>query len=178
MGEILLLIFGVTASGLAAIGGYFKWQGDADIALLVDKVTKIFCSRQKGYYELKFEIPLVNQGKQNGMLMEVFSQPAYCGKIMEQVAITSRCRLKNEEPRKDWYWESVIIKKNTSHTLEGSVIINYQGSSKQLATELSELTLVFHTKTLGRKKIDLKVNELILNLKEILKVGDGPSITG
>lgn len=171
MEGILALVLGVLTTGILAVNGYFKFQGDANITLIPEDMKNVSLQKKDGQYHLSFELPLINKGKQNGMLMEIFAQPAYLGKIMEKVVVVPRFRLKTNM-RPDWYWEAVIIKKNTAHILEGSVIIQFIGESGNLIDELPKFTLVLHTKTIGRTPIQLSVTELNFDLKEILESGD------
>lgn len=174
MEEIIALVLGVLTSGALVVKGYFKWQGDAEITVLPEDIKEITLKKIGDKFQLNFKVPLVNTGKQNGMLMEVFAQPAYQGKVFEKIITIPRFRLLNNAPRQDWYWEAMIIKKNTSHVLEGSVIIQYPGTLKQLTREFPELNLVVHTKSVGRSQIEIRVAELNFNLEEISESGDEP----
>lgn len=166
MSEFLLALSIFAGTLTAALAGYFWYQGDSDIVFETQSTRdfKIEHNPSKQEVYCRCLIPLANRGRQNGMIINVFCQPMYCGRIMERLEILPCLRLYQEPLRKNGYWEAVIIKKNTTHLTEMSVKIRYNTDFNYLLKEVPCLTVVIHYQTIGRSGIQWRLAEIKFNL--------------
>jgi hypothetical protein len=98
------------------------------------------------------------------MVINVFCQPMYCGKVMEKLEIIPRLRLSREPLRRNGYWEAVIIKKNTTHLTELEVKIRAQIDLRSLINEVPHLTVLIYYQTVGRNGMQLRLAEIQFDL--------------
>jgi hypothetical protein len=158
-----LACLGTLAASLAV---FFHYQGDSEItfdtaAVRDSRVTKNMPQRTIRCHCL---ISLANRGRQNGMVINVFCQPMYYGKIMEQLDITARLRLLDAPARRNGYWEAVIVKKNSAHLVELEVTIRSQVELLQLAREIPSLKVIIYYQVVGRDGIQWHLSEARFDL--------------
>lgn len=114
-------------------------------------------------------IPLSNKGEQQGMVNNVFCQPVYCGKIMDELTISSHLylvRKEKDEIQESSYWKSLILKKNAH--FDTKLVVNIQNSSISLASlvqELDRIQLLIYYQVVGRKGIQWRLAELSVPLE-------------
>jgi hypothetical protein len=158
-----LACLGTMAAGLAV---YFRCQGDSEIvfdtaAARDSRVTKNMLQR---VIRCRCLIPLSNLGRQNGMVINVFCQPMYYGKIMEQLDITARLRLLTSPLRHNNYWEAVIIKKHTTQLAELEVTIRSQADLARVVREIPRLKVIIYYQVVGRDGIQWRLSEAHFNM--------------
>lgn len=175
MEEILAGISGVVLTAAAALGVFLRRQGDARLILHTDRaagfrVDKVEEGEGESRVEISWRMPLINYGRQNGMVLEVLGQVEYPGEIYSRLEVLPRFRLQGL--RRDWYWEAVIIKKGARHVVEGSVVIRFQGSLAELKEQLGRLKMVVYYKVIGRGKMTWRTGDLRIPLT-IVPVSQG-----
>lgn len=164
---MLLLALFTFAGGLtAALAIYFWHQGDSDIVFEVKDAHAFQVKHEPFNREIycRCLIPLTNRGRQHGMVVNVFCQPMYCGKVMEKLEIVPRLRLCREPLRQNGYWEAVIIKKNTTHLAELEVKIRARIDLSSLVREVPRLTMLIFYQTVGRNGMQLRLAEIQFDL--------------
>ena len=164
--EFILAVLACVGTLSATLAVYFRYQGDSEIlfdtkATQDYRVTKNVLQRVIRCHCL---IPLANRGRQNGMVINVFCQPMYYGKIMEQLDITARLRLLDAPPRQNSYWEAVIVKKNTAHLVELEVTIRSQADLFRVAREIPSLKVIIYYQVVGRDGIQWHLSEAKFDL--------------
>jgi hypothetical protein len=153
-----LACLGTLAASLAV---FFHYQGDSEITFDAasardSRVTKNMLQRT---IRCRCLISLANRGRQNGMVINVFCQPMYYGKIMEQLDITARLRLLDAPARRNGYWEAVIVKKNSTHLVELEVTIRSQVDLPCLTREIPSLKVIIYYQVVGRDGIQWHLSE-------------------
>lgn len=164
--EFILAALACMGTLSATLAVYFRYQGDSEIlfdtrAAREYRVTKNMLQR---VIRCRCLIPLANRGRQNGMVINVFCQPMYYGKIMEQLDITARLRLLDTPPRQNSYWEAVIIKKNAAHLVELEVAIRSQADLFRVTREIPSLKVIIYYQVVGRDGIQWHLSEAQFDL--------------
>ncbi len=164
--EFILAALACLGTLAASLAVYFHYQGDSEItfdtgAARDSRVTKNMLQRS---IRCRCLIPLANHGRQNGMVINVFCQPMYYGKIMEQLDITARLRLLDAPARRNGYWEAVIVKKNTARLVELDVTVRSQVDLTMVAREIPCLKVIIYYQVVGRDGIQWHLSEAQFNL--------------
>jgi hypothetical protein len=169
MFEFLLAACGLAGSLAAALTVFFRCQGDCCISLEAEAAREFSYTLSAGGRELlcRCQIPLTNHGRQQGMLLNVFCQVQYFGKVMDQLAIVSYLRLLRHPRREDGYWEAVIIKKESTHMAELVLKLRSEQEILQLLPELPRLDVLVHYQTVGRSGIQWRVAEVSFDLRRL-----------
>lgn len=163
--EFLLATLGFAGTVTAALATYFRFQGDCKIYLETEAARDFSLTHHPGEEGIlcRCTIPVTNGGKQQGMLLNVFCQPMYCGKIMEQLEIIPSFRLLRE-PYRHGYWEAVIVKKQTTMMAELELKIRYQGELEKIIKEVPRLSILIHYQAVGRSGFQWRVAEVKFDL--------------
>jgi hypothetical protein len=172
--EFLLATLAFAGTLSTALAAYLHFQGDCNIYFDCDNAGDFSVTRMSEPQALRCRcmIPLVNQGKQQGMLLNVFCQPLYCGKIMEQLEFLPRLHRLREPFRKGDYWEAVIVKKNSSQMVELGMAIHSLVNLDILIREVPRLTCLIHYQTVGRRGFHWRLSEISFDLSKSQKPGD------
>ncbi len=159
--EFLLAALVCLGTLTAAMAVYFKYQGDCDILFDTQAVRNQQVSKQMLQRTIYCHclIPMVNRGRQNGMVINVFCQPMYYGKIMEQLEIAARMRLLDAPLRQNGYWEAVISKKKTTQLAELAVTIRSHADLRTVIREIPCLQVIVYYQVVGRDGIQWRLAE-------------------
>ncbi len=170
---VAALAFAGTLTG--ALAAYFWYQGDSEILFETDAVRDVSVVMNAANREIHCRclIPLTNRGRQQGMVVNVFCQPMYYGKIMEKLEILPRLRLLRQPMRESGYWEAVIIKKNTSQLVELELTIRSHTDLNDVIREIPWLTVIIHYQVVSKSGISWHLAETRFNLKKLQGKGDG-----
>lgn len=169
LGEFILAALTFTGTLAAGLAVYFWYQGDSIIVFETDAAHNFQISKNDANREIycRCLIPLVNKGKQNGMVINALCQPSYCGKIMSKLEIIPRIHLYQEPPKDSGYWEAVIIKKNSKHLAELEVKIRSLADLERVIRDVQHLTIIIHYQTVGRDGIQWKLAEVKFDLAQL-----------
>lgn len=164
--EFILAALACLGTLAASLAVYFHYQGDSEIifdaaASRDSRVTKNMLQR---IIRCRCLIPLSNRGRQSGMVINVFCQPMYYGKIMEQLDIAARLRLLDTPARRNDYWEAVIIKKGTVRLAELEVTVRSQIDLPKVAREIPSLRVIIYYQVVGRDGIQWRLSEARFDL--------------
>lgn len=170
---IAALAFAGTLTGALAV--YLLYSGDSEIVFETDAIRDSSVVLNPSAREIRCRclVPLTNRGRQQGMVVNVFCQPMYYGKIMERLEILPRLRPLRQPMRETGYWEAVIIKKNISIPVEMELIIKYQTELNELIREIPWLTVIIYYQVIGKSGIRWQLAETRFNLKKLQSKGDG-----
>ncbi len=158
--EFILAALACIGTLTATLAVYFRYQGDSEIVFDAKaardyRVTKNMLQRT---IRCRCLIPLANRGRQNGMVINVFCQPMYYGKIMEQLEITAKLR-PMDAPVRNGYWEAVIVKKKTASLTELEVAIYSKADLHIVAREIPRLKVIIYYQVVGRDGIQWHLSE-------------------
>lgn len=155
------------AGSLSAALAVYYWQlGNNNILLDTASAREIEVRHHHSSQEIYCSclIPLSNRGEQQGMVNNIFCQPVYCGKIMKELEIIPAIRLVRKNLKEEWYWESLILKRNDCYLTELCVKIRSQIELPLVIKEVPRLTVLIYYQVVGRKGLKWKLAEISFNL--------------
>ncbi len=166
MSVFLWSLFGA-GGALGALATFAKLQGDCEILLeteaahgfrveLLEEKREICCSCL---------VPLVNRGRQQGMVLNVFCRPEYWGKIMEKLEVSSYLKLAGEAGRKDTYWEALILKKGARLLTELTLRIRSEVELAEVLREVPRAAVAVYYQVTGRTGMRWHLAELSFPLR-------------
>lgn len=164
--EFLLAAIACLGTMTAGLAIYFRYQGDSDILFDTQAARnyRVFKNVLQRTIHCQCLIPLINRGRQNGMVINVFCQPMYYGKIMEQLEIASHLRLLDAPLRRNNYWEAVIVKKKSTQLTELTVTIRPQADIRTVVREIPRLKVIIYYQMVGRDGIQWRLAEVQFDL--------------
>ncbi|MDR3588547.1 MAG: hypothetical protein P4N41_02690, partial [Negativicutes bacterium] len=113
--SVLLLLVVIVA---VAVWLYIARQGDAEFEFLVDQRTDFKLDELTADTAVfSCNIPFVNKGTQDGTIMDCYPRHLLPQEQFDEVETSSRLELEGK-PRKDGYFEALIVPKTT-----GSAVI-------------------------------------------------------
>lgn len=124
--EFLTVLIILVLVAVVGIWLFIANQGDAHFKFIVDQRTE-FSLKEKTQDTATFitTIPFVNDGTQDGTLMDVFSRHFLPYEQFDAVDTDTRLTLDTVN-RNDGYWEAYIVPKNTG----GSIILTVKFTAK------------------------------------------------
>ncbi|HHV35269.1 MAG TPA: hypothetical protein GXX59_06780 [Syntrophomonadaceae bacterium] len=164
-----LVAFIACASTLsAALAAYYWRLGNHNILLDTAAAHEFIVQHHVSGSEIDCSclIPLSNKGEQQGMVNNVFCQPVHCGKIMNDLEISSHLRLVRDNMRKNGYWESLILKKNDYFITELAVKIRSRINISSLIREVPCMKMIIYYQVIGRKGIQWRLAEISIPLQK------------
>ena len=164
--EFILAALACLGTLAASLAVYFHYQGDSEIAFdtVAARDSRVTKNMPQRTIRCRCLIPLANRGRQNGMVINVFCQPMYYGKIMERLDITARLRLLEAPARRNDYWEAVIVKKNTVRLVELEVTVHSQVDLFSVTREIPCLKVIIYYQVVGRDGIQWRLAEAQFDL--------------
>lgn len=117
----------VAALLVLAVWLYIARQGDAEFEFLVDQRTKfIVTEADEKSAVFTCKVPFVNQGTQDGTIMDAYTRHLLPCEQYDGVEVISRLELESA-PREDAYWEALIVPKGTGQ----AVVVTLKLTAKQ-----------------------------------------------
>jgi hypothetical protein len=164
--EFILAALACLGTLAASLAVFFHYQGDSEIIFdtTATRDSRVIKNMLQRTIRCRCLIPLANRGRQNGMVINVFCQPMYYGKIMEQLDITARLRLLEAPARRNAYWEAVIVKKNSAQLVELEVTVRSQVDLLRVAREIPSLKTIIYYQVVGRDGIQWHLSEARFDL--------------
>lgn len=107
--SFLLLLIALAAVFAVAIWLFLLRQGDAEFMFLTDSRTEFTLqeiTQDKAVFVC--QVPFVNRGTQDGTLVDVFPRHLLPVEYFDSVNVAAKITIASQ-PRKDDYWEAVII---------------------------------------------------------------------
>lgn len=131
------MLIGIVALIAVCVWLYFLRQGDAEFVFLTDSRTEF---QLKEITETKAvfvsQIPFVNRGTQDGTLVDVFPRHLLPYEYYDAVHSESRITIASQ-PRKDDYWEAVILNSGKGDT--AILEVTFTAKEGDIRTALSEM---------------------------------------
>lgn len=155
------------AGSLSAALAVYYWQlGNNNILLDTASAREIEVKHHHSSREIYCSclIPLSNIGEQQGMVNNIFCQPVYYGKIMNELEIIPSIRLVQRNMAENWYWESLILKRNDCYLTELRVKISSLIELPLVIKKIPQLTILLYYQVVGRKGIKWKLAEISFDL--------------
>jgi len=163
------LVAFITCAGAvsAALAVYYLSSGNHNILLDTEGARQFAVQSDHAGREICCSclLPLANKGEQQGMVNNVFCQPVYGGKIMNDLEIRAHLRLAAEEKGENSYWKSVILKKNDCLTTELKLVVRSRVDLSALLGALPRVKVLIYYQVVGRKGIEWKLAEITMPLE-------------
>ncbi len=143
-----LSLAALMASGSMLLWGYFSLQGDCDIVVHRHELAELTVSATDSRVRLRFMVPVSNQGRQKGMLVEFMCRPEFPGKFFRELEVATK--VYSPIRRADGYWEAVLMEKG--QTLPAVFEVSLSGPRQALRQlhDLPHLDFVVHYQVIGR----------------------------
>ncbi|MGB9791636.1 MAG: hypothetical protein ACPLTR_03560 [Thermacetogeniaceae bacterium] len=169
---IAALAFAGTLAG--ALTWYLISSGSSDIVFETGAIRDYSVTLNQADHEIRCRclIPLTNRGRHQGMVVNVFCQPMYYGKIMEKLEINTRLRPVRQSKKETDYWEAIILKKGASLPVELEMMIKYRTDLNEVIREIPWLTAILYYQVIDKRGIRWQLAETRFNLKKLQSKGD------
>lgn len=163
-------------------GKIMQWKhGDCNIFADVEKLQNFEYEKDERGLKLSFEVPIVNTGKQHGLIIDLNARLQPKGDIFRYNIIS--CRIINMgNVRFDDYWEGLVLKPNKTANLK--ILLSIEGKFKEEDLETFNVDLLmrhygrglmqFKRTQIPLKFADFKKAEKPLNLTSMFEVPDKP----
>ncbi|EKP95772.1 hypothetical protein [Thermaerobacter subterraneus] len=150
------------AAGPAALALYIRRQGDADVRVDARGVTILDTHRDAGRWQVRFRLPVVNRGRQKGMLYEILVRPEFPGRW----AAPARWSVAFFWPgvQETGYWSATLLKPGQEVPLE--IELTAYGPEEVLdrLARLERLDLVVRHGVIGRTPLRWYLTDVHLPL--------------
>ncbi len=165
--------------GLAAIAGAFyvfiRRQGDCDAVIDVAKARDFAVKVDGDEAVVSCLVPLVNKGRQDGMVVELLCEPSHPGRTPGRPKILPFCcRYEGAAADEDdWYWKALLLHRGETVVLKLGASITFRKRAPGddvlgLLASLPGLMLRIHSKTIGRRSITWRLSELAFPLDRMV----------
>lgn len=150
-----------------AVGLYIKSKGDCRFAFLVDQRTPFELKEMQDNYAIfSCQVPFVNNGTQDGTLIDVHLRTLLPHEYYDKVDVDGRLHNAGD-PRNDHYWEAVII----PYGAGGSAVINIKltavdGDIRAALAAMVDMPMYIVFEVVGRRPIDLYKTYMVLTQEE------------
>ncbi|SMD00887.1 hypothetical protein [Sporomusa malonica] len=168
--EFLAVLLILVVGAAVGIWLYIVNQGDAHFQFIVDQRTDFTLAEiTKDAATFRTVVPFINNGTQDGTLMDVFPRHFLPYEQFDAVDTDARLTLDSAD-RNDGYWEAYIVPKNTG----GSIILTVKFTAKNgdIAAALKDMVdmpidIVFQV--VARSPWYIDKNRLVMTASEIHK---------
>lgn len=152
----------LAGAGAAALGAFFRIQGDADVVLEPDRLELLERKRLADRLYLRCSLPLWNRGRQKGMVLEVLGRPEYLGPCMAELMVAVRASWPERNPH--GYWEAVLVDPGQRLRLVLEVEVRGTPGALRRLLERPSLPLVVRYAVIGRTPMRWLVDEVAVPL--------------
>ncbi|MCL6449846.1 MAG: hypothetical protein K6T75_00935 [Acetobacteraceae bacterium] len=174
MEAVLGSVTGVLAAALL-YAAFLSWQGDADIVLQVENAQPRNLTVSDGQARFELAVPLFNRGKQDGMVLEFLVRPGFVGQLKGRARIRAGA-VWGEDDEGSGYWRAALLRRREA--LPARVFLEVQlhtgdPARDRLPAALPRIPLAIYFEFVGRKQIEWRLAELVLNPSDFVGVGAG-----
>ena len=168
--EFLAVLLILVLGAIVGIWLYIANQGDAHFKFVVEQRTAFrLKSMTQDSATFVSTVPFVNNGTQDGTLMDVFPRHFLPCEQFDAVDTDSRLTLDSAN-RNDGYWEAYIVPRNTG----GSIIVTVKftakaGDIKAALKDMVDMPLDIIFQVVARSPWYIHKNRLIMTADEIHK---------
>ncbi|ADU51458.1 hypothetical protein Tmar_1345 [Thermaerobacter marianensis DSM 12885] len=152
------------AAGPAALALYVRRQGDADVRCDAGAVEILEVDRSPGCWRVRFRLPVVNRGRQKGMLYEILVRPEFLGRW----AAPLRWSVAFFWPgvQETGYWSATLLKPGQVVPLEVELAAYGPAGALDRLAALNAMGLVVRHGVIGRTPLRWVLTEVRLPLAE------------
>lgn len=168
--EVLAVLLILVVGAIVAIWLYIAKQGDAHFQFIVDQRTDFTLTEiTQAAATFKATVPFVNNGTQDGTLMDVFPRHFLPCEQFDAVDTDVRLTLDSAN-RSDGYWEAYIVPYNTG----GAVIVTVtftakDGNIREALTDMVDMPIDIIFQVVARSPWYMDKNRLVMTAAEIHK---------
>ncbi|HWR42692.1 hypothetical protein [Sporomusa sp.] len=168
--EVLAVLVILVLGAAVGIWLYIANQGDAHFQFIVDQRTDFTLTEvTKDTATFSATVPFINNGTQDGTLMDVFPRHFLPYEQFDAVDTDSRLTLDCAN-RSDGYWEAYIVPKNTG----GSIILTVKFTAKAgdimaALKDMVDMPIDIVFQVVARSPWYIHKNRLVMTASEIQK---------
>ena len=161
------------AAAPAGLAAYLRRQGDADVRCEAGAVEVLGIQRRPGCWLVRFRLPMVNRGRQKGMLYEILIRPEFLGRW----AAPLRWSVALFWPgvQETGYWSAALLKPGQAVPLEVELAAFGPDDVIDRLSDLEELVLVVRHGCIGRTPLRWALTEVRLPLAKARPVAAAPA---
>lgn len=150
------------AAAPAGLAAYLRRQGDADVRCEAGAVEVLGIQRRPGCWLVRFRLPMVNRGRQKGMLYEILIRPEFLGRW----AAPLRWSVALFWPgvQETGYWSAALLEPAQVVPLEVELAAFGPDDVIDRLSQLEELGLVVRHGCIGRTPLRWVLTEVRLPL--------------
>jgi hypothetical protein len=165
--SVLLLLLVIVA---VALWLFVARQGDAEFEFLVDQRTDIKLEELTGdTVVFSCNIPFVNKGTQDGTIMDLYPRHLLPQEQFDAVEVSSRLELETR-PRKDGYFEALIVPKTTGNAVILTLTFRTKGGDiRRAMTEMVDMRVDIVFQIVGRSKWYITKQPMMVPADEIAR---------
>ncbi|GAB6876391.1 hypothetical protein [Thermaerobacter litoralis] len=150
------------AAGPAALALYVRRQGDADVQVDARAVSVLAVERRPGRWQVRFRLPVVNRGRQKGMLYEILVRPEFPGRWAAPVRWSVAFFWPGVQ--ETGYWSATLLKPGQVVPLEVELTAYGPDPVLDRLAALDRLGLVVRHGVIGRSPLRWSLTEVKLPL--------------
>lgn len=166
--NFLLILLAVIALAIIAVWLFCLRQGDAEFAFLTDSRSEFTLqdiTNDKAVFVS--QIPFVNRGVQDGTLVDVFPRHLLPFEYFDEVATDSRITIASQ-PRKDNYWEAIIIESGRGDAALLTVTFTAKnGDIRTALREMVDMPIDIIYQVVARCNLYLAKSRLVMSAEEV-----------
>ncbi|MDF2501011.1 MAG: hypothetical protein K0Q77_1725 [Anaerosporomusa subterranea] len=166
--SFLLLLIALAAVLAVAVWLFLLRQGDAEFMFLTDSRTE-FTLQEITQDKAVFvsQVPFVNRGTQDGTLVDVFPRHLLPVEYFDSVNVAAKITIASQ-PRKDDYWEAVIIESGKGDAVILTVILTAKnGDIVSSLSEMVDMPIDIVYQVVARCNSYLHKSRLVMRAEEI-----------
>ncbi len=145
------------------LGWQLVRQGDAQIRIVPEVGPDLAVARVPGGLRLAFTLPVVNEGTQKGMFVEVLCRPEYMEGITGRVDLAFRIEMLGV--REDGYCPAYLLARGERRQLRVTVTATGPAAAVEALRRLPSLPLVFYYQTISRRGVRWHLAEVRVPLQ-------------
>ncbi len=168
--EVLAVLLILVLGAAAAIWLYIAKQGDAHFQFIVDQRTDFTLTEiTDTKATFKATVPFVNNGTQDGTLMDVFPRHFLPCEQFDAVDTDARLTLDSAN-RNDGYWEAYIVPFNTGGAIVLTVTFTAKtGDIREALKDMVDMPIDIVFQVVARSPWYIDKNRLVMTAGEIQK---------
>lgn len=166
--EFLLGLIGLAAVVVVAVWAYIKQQGECDLVFVVDQRSDFALVQQtEDVAVFSCVVPFVNQGPQDGTIMDCFTRHLLPFEQYDGVQVLSRIELETAR-RTDGYFEALIVPKGTGQAMVVTVQLTATGGDiREALRYMVDMPVEIYCQIVGRGDWYVTKTRLVMTREEI-----------
>ncbi|HEY8414655.1 MAG TPA: hypothetical protein VIK99_02670 [Thermaerobacter sp.] len=158
-------VAGLVAAVPAGLAAYFRLQGDADLRFDPGRLEILEASRLPEGLRLRYRLPVVNHGRQKGMLYEILTRPEYVDRWMKHLRFSVSVFWPGVQ--ETGYWAATLVKPGQVLPLEFELLVSGPQDVLDRLLAGRALALVTRHGVIGRSPLRWYLTEVRIPLEAV-----------